>query len=188
MVTSPFLVAGVTAVLVVLLLRPSPTELLVYAAICVGFGAVLPFLAVLVMWRGRHVGDLHVAVREERGRPFVAALASGALGVAVLGAVGAPRELVALGAVYLVVGLALALISLRWKISMHTGVLATSLVCLALLGYPGALFGLLVVPAVLWARAYRRRHTVVQGLAAVLLGGTLAPLAYWTALALLPGG
>ncbi len=185
--TSPFIVIAVTAALLVLRLHPSPRELAVWAGICLVCGAGLPFLFVFWLWRRGHVTDVHVAIRKQRSVPFVAALVSMAIGVAALYVVQAPRELVALGCVYLVVGLVLTLVSLWWKISVHSAVLATCAVALGLLGYPAAWVGLLGVPLVLWARAYRQRHTVLQGLVPALLGVILTPLAYWTALALLPG-
>jgi hypothetical protein len=149
-------------------------------------GAGVPFLFVFRLWRQGRISDLHVAIREQRGRPFIATLVSGAVGVGLLYAVRAPRQLVALGCVYLAIGLALTLVSLRWKISVHVAVLATCLVALALIGFPSALYALLSLPLVLWARVYRQKHTLAQGLAPALLGLILTPLVYWGALAVIP--
>ena len=186
-VASPFIVTPVTVTLVVLSLHRPASQLLLYAAICVVCGAGVPFLFIFRLWRQRRISDLHVAIREQRGGPYVATLVSGAVWVGVLYAVRAPKQLVALGCVYLAIALMLALVSLRWKISAHNAVLATCIVSLALLGYPSALYALLGVPLVLWARVYRKKHTLAQGLAPALLGVIITPLVYWTALALIPG-
>lgn len=185
--TSPFIVIAVTVTLAVLRLHPSPSQLLLWAAICVVCGAAVPFLFVFGLWRRGQVSDVHVAIRGQRRGPFVAALASAAVGVGLLYAVRAPQQLVALGCVYLAVGCALTLVTLRWKISMHSAVLATCIVALWLIGYPSAWVALLAMPLVLWARVYRDRHTLAQGLVPVLLGVIVTPLAYWSALALIPG-
>ncbi len=183
---SPFIVLAVTAALVVMRLHASPSQLLLWAAICIGCGAVVPFLVVFGLWRGGRVGDVHVARREQRLAPLVAALVSTAGGVVWLYAARAPQQLVALGCVYLVVGAALTIVSLRWKISMHNAVLTTGVVALGLIGYANAWYGLLAVPLVLWARVYRQKHTLAQGLAPALLGVVLTPLVYWAAVALIP--
>jgi hypothetical protein len=185
-VSSPFVVTAVTVTLVVLILRPTLHQLLLWAGIAVLFGAVLPFCFVFVLWRMGKITDPHVRRREQRAWPFVVALASGAVGVGLLRAVGAPRPLLALGVVYVVVGLALALVSLYWKISVHSGVLTAAIVALALVGYPQALYALALVPLVLWARFYRGKHTVLQGLVPLVLGAAVTPLAYYAALILMP--
>jgi hypothetical protein len=107
--------------------------------------------------------------------------------VGLLYALHAPRQLVALGSVYVAIGLVLALVSLRWKISVHVAVLVAGIMALALIGYPGALWALLGLPVVLWARIYRHKHTLAQVLAPVALGVVVTPLVYWGALAVLRG-
>lgn len=181
-VTSPFVVTAVTVTLVVLLLRPTLPQLLLWAGVSVVFGAVIPFCFVFYMWRMGRVTDVHVGMREQRAWPFVVALGSGAAGVALLYATGAPPPLVALGVVYLVVGLSLAIVSLQWKISVHSGVLTAAIISLALVGYHQAIYALLLVPPVMWARRYRGKHTLSQGLVPLVMVAVLAPLAYYGAL------
>ena len=184
---SPFIVTAVAVALVVLLLQPSLSELLLWGAIGLVCGAGIPFLFVYHLWRRGRISDVHLARREQRAAPFGAALASGAAGVVLLHAVGAPRELVALGCVYVALGLTLTLISLWWKISVHVAVYIACVLSVALVGYAGALYALIGVPMMIWARVYRGRHSIVQGVAGTLVGATVTPLVYWIALALLPG-
>ena len=183
--SSPFLVTAVTVTLVVILLHPALPDLLCWAGISVLFAALLPFLFVYRQWRRGRVTDVHVGVRSQRARPFAAALLSAAAGVAVLYAIKAPPELVGLGVVYLANGSLLALVSRRWKISVHTAVLTAAVLSLALVGYPWALAALGAVPLVLWARVHRLKHTLAQGLVPVLLAAAVTPAAYRAALALL---
>ena len=184
---SPFIVTAVAVALVVIVLRPSLSELLIWGAIGLVCGAGIPFLFVYHLWRRGHISDVHLARREQRAAPFGAALASGAVGVILLHAVGAPRQFVALGCVYVALGLTLTLISLRWKISVHVAVYIACVLALALIGYQGALYALICLPLLVWARVYRGRHTLVQGITGALVGATVTPLVYWSALALLGG-
>jgi hypothetical protein len=186
-VTSPFIVTPVTVTLVVLLLHPPAVQLREWAAIAVVCGAGVPFLYVFRLWRQGRISDVHVAIREQREGPFIATLVGGILGVVGLCVAHAPRQLVALGCVYLALGLVLMLVSLRWKISVHITVLVACLVALALLGYLNALYAMAGVPLVLWSRVYRHKHTLTQVLVPVLLGLIVTPLAYWGALAVIPG-
>jgi hypothetical protein len=184
--TSPFVVTAVGAALIVVILHPTADQLLLWGAIGVVFAALLPFALIYAMWRAGRVTDMHVALREQRGLPFAVTLASAAVGVALLYEVHAPRQLVALGVVYLVFGIALALISRRWKISVHSGVLTASILAVAVLGYPEVLWALVIVPPVVWARIQRDKHSLAQGLLPILLAGVTTPLVYYAALAVLP--
>jgi hypothetical protein len=172
------MVAAVTAAVAVLLLRPTAGQLLLWGGICILTGAVIPFLIVLILWRKHRLSDIHVAVRTQREIPFLAALLSASVGVATLWAVQAPAALIGLGAIYLVNGLMLALISLRWKISVHASVFTAGVISIALISSPVVLWGLVLLPMVMWARVKRHRHTWAQGLVPVMLSGVLTPLAY----------
>lgn len=186
-VTSPYVVTATVAAAVVWLLHPTVSQLLLWGFICVMTGAVIPFLIVFLLWRQKRLTDIHVAVREQREVPFLAALGSGAMGVYGLYELHAPPELVALGVVYLANGLLLMLISRRWKISVHVAVLTAGLLAVASLGYAQALWGLLAVPLTLWARVHRGKHTLMQGLVPVLMTAVVTPGAFYAAMIFLAG-
>lgn len=177
-VTSPYVVTGITAALAVLMLQPTWRQLLLWGGIAVGAGAVLPFLIVYLLWRKHRLTDMHVRLRAQRIVPFVAALVSASAGMVLLYAVRAPAQLVALAAVYIANGLILALISLRWKISVHAAVFTAGVMSLWALGYVPALWALALLPLVLWARVRRHRHTWLQGLVPVALSLVATPLVY----------
>jgi len=183
-VTSPFLVTAVTVSLVVYLLRPSAHELLVWAGICVVSTALVPFLFVYLLLRLGHVTDVHVALREQRALPFVVTILSAALGLYALWRVSAPPQLVALGAAFVADGIALTIITLRWKISVHAATWAAAVVALAAANSPLFLFGLLALPPVFWARLRRQRHTLPQGIVAAVLIAALTFAVYKGAMAL----
>ncbi len=188
-VTSPFLVTGVTALVVVSAMRPTLGQLLLWVAIAGVFGAVLPFGAVYVLWRTGRVTDMHVAVRSQRTLPLTATLLSAAVGVATLRVAGAPPPLLGLGAAFVVNGVALTLISMRWKVSFHAATTAAAIVAFALLFSPWFLTGLFAMPLVFWARLYRGRHTLAQGVVATLVVSVLTATTYLGVVEVLgPGG
>lgn len=174
-VTSPFLVTAVAVSWVVYLLHPDLHELLLWAGICVLSTAVIPFSFVYLLLRIGRVTDVHVALREQRALPFVVTIASASLGLYALHRVHAPPELVSLGAAFIVDGIALTVITLRWKISVHAATFAAAIVAVAAAGSPVYLAGFVLLPGVFWARLRRRRHTLFQGIVAACL---IAALTY----------
>jgi hypothetical protein len=156
----------------------SPERALVWAGISILFASLIPISYVLHRVRQRRLSDRHVAVRRQRPLPLVVAIVSVLIGLAVLSAVGAPRTLVALvGAMG--VGLTVSLaVTLFWKMSIHTAVVAGAVVILALV------FGLVwlllapIVALVAWARVELGDHTPPQVLVGAALGAMVAAVMF----------
>jgi hypothetical protein len=184
-VSSPFVVTATTGAIIVWKLQPTWQQLGLWGGIVVVFSAAIPGLVVYTLWRTGRITDVHVAVREQRTIPFLSAIISGAVGVAMLHLVYAPRELVALGAGFLGNGAAMALISLRWKISVHVAVFTASVIALGLVVDRPLLALLVLLPAVLWARLYRGKHTLTQALVPIVLTAALTPAVYLGAMRLM---
>lgn len=178
-ITSPFLVTGLTALAVAWLLHPTWLDILIWGGITGLSTAVVPFLIVFLLWRTGHVTDMHVALREQRAIPFIGALVSAACGLVALRAVGAPVELIALGAAFIVNGAVLTVVTLAWKASVHAATLAGCILGLSLVGSPQFLWLGLALPVVFWARMRRKRHTLAQGIVPVVLVSILTPIVYY---------
>lgn len=66
------------------------------------------------------------------------------------------------------------LITLFWKISIHSWALTGAITAYAMLSGTTYIWWLLLtVPLVIWSRIYRERHDLWQGLAGALAGGLL---------------
>lgn len=125
-----------------------------------------------VAWLVRRgaVTDYDLRVRAQRGRPYLLTALCGASGWLVLTLGGAPPLLRGLVGALAVQVAVLMLITLVWKISLHTAAVAGLLaVCLAVFG-PAAAPLAVLVPAVAWARVQLRRHTLGQTAAGALVG------------------
>ena len=138
--------------------------------------AVLGPLLVLFWLMGRgQVSDLDVTLREERQKPFLAALSGAALAWGALYMLAAPPLLVHFAAAHtLVIGMVLG-ITLYWKISVHSaGAAAVATLVLTILESKS----LAVMPVLLvaWSRLYLGRHTLPQVLAGGILGATVFAL------------
>lgn len=153
-----------------------------WAATFVVLGIVPPVFYVAWLVRRGHVTDIHLPLREERTRPFVATLASSGTALVVMAALGAPPLLVVVAAAgWLQVALLFA-ITLRWKISTHCAA-AAALAALAvgLRGTPAVPL-VAIVPVVAWSRLRLQRHDRAQVVAGGVLGAGVT-LVLWKLLA-----
>ena len=162
---SPYLVTPIGTVAIVAAVSVSSKEWLTWTALSVFFSTIVPALyVVLQVWRGR-ITDVHVMEREQRGGPFLVAILSSAVGALVLRKLGADVRVWGIGVVLAANGLTLFWISSHWKISMHVAVLSATILAAVIMIEGVSLWGLAwMVPALIWARVTRGRHTVWQGI------------------------
>lgn len=143
----------------------------VLAALLVG---VAPYGWVLHAVRRGRVASRHIPDRRQRMAPLAVAGAFALTGVAVLGLLGAPRQLVAL-VVAMLVGLAVTgAITTRWKISLHAAVAGGTATILTIVFGPVLLVTVIVVAGTGWSRVQLRDHSVVQVIAGGCLGAVVA--------------
>ena len=124
--------------------------------------------------RQRIHGGIELVFTEERLRPYLVCTLSCAIGAVVLIRLSAPQHIWALALGYVLLGVLMAAITQRWKISMHAA--GSALPATALLNVlgPTALPGILIVPLVCWARVRASRHTIPQVAGGTLLGSLVA--------------
>src|SRR5579883_2148566 len=165
---SPFLLAALLLLIVSWHATHRVWPALGWAALAAAFVTVTPLILLsLAVWAGR-VRNLELDVRRERPWPMLIALGITVLGLLVLWALGAPRLLLILLISTLVGGLVALLITLRWKISIHTGGAAGAAAVPLLLGV--ALIG--------WSRVTLGKHTWPQVLAGAALSVAITLLVF----------
>ena len=142
------------------------------------FASVIPFALVLHRVRRGQLTDHHVGVLEQRRTPLLMGLASVLVGLVLLMGLHASPEMLAL-LVSMVAGLVVSLLfSLRWKISIHSGVAMGTIVILALVFGP-ALLALSPLGGVIgWARVELGDHTPAQVAVGAGVGATVAALVF----------
>lgn len=137
-------------------------------AIALVTATVVPVVAVqhYSVKYGNKDGD--VARREDRARPLLFGVASYIVGSLLLGSVDAPRIMTVMMVSYAISTAAVAIISTRWKISIHVmGVIGPAM-ALSLAYWPWGLVMFLLLPPVAWSRYIRGKHTPAQ-----LVGGAV---------------
>ncbi|MDP9641245.1 hypothetical protein J2S53_001190 [Actinopolyspora lacussalsi] len=116
-------------------------------------------------WDGHHVRD-----RAGRLIPFLVLLGSSGLGLGLLIVLRSPWLLIALDITMVLTLLVTGVITIRWKISMHTAVAAGAVVILAVTLGPGWWASAPLLAAIGWSRVAVNDHTTAQVTAGTIAG------------------
>jgi len=143
------------------------------------FGCFLPLILVVYMLKKGIISDFYANDRNERFIPFMATIFSYMMGTVALMAVKAPEQITALMACYIVNGVVLLLITMKWKISIHASGIASPVTALVyLLGTRLMPLFLLFLP-VAWARVELKAHNKKQ----VTAGAVISTVLTWLQMA-----
>ncbi|MGD3111803.1 phosphatase PAP2 family protein [Streptomyces sp. YGL11-2] len=138
------------------------------------FAAVIPVLFIKWGEKHGHWGDRHVRRRQDRLVVIPGVMASVTAGIVLMVLLGAPSEMTALIIAMLVALIAILVITLAWKVSVHTAVSSGAITMLALAYGPWALFVYPLVALVGWSRVRLQDHTLAQVVVGTLLGSAVA--------------
>ncbi len=173
-VLSPYLVIPIGTVGIVASQELARGALWRWTLMSIFFSTGVPALYVVWQVLAGKISDVHVMEREQRGGPFLVAIFSSALGALAMKLFGAAQPIWALGVVLSVNGVIMLWITTFWKISIHVAVLsATVFASLFLIpGIPKWQL-LLLIPALMWARVTRGRHSIWQGISGCAVAGVV---------------
>ena len=173
-VLAPAPLAAVLLLVVAWRSAPTMAQGAVWGTVAVVFGSLFPMLFVLRGVRRGALTDHHVRIREQRPLPLLVGMACVLAGLGLMVTWRAPRDLLALIAAMLAGLVVSLLVSLFWKMSIHAGVAAGSLVILVLMFGPALLILLPVVALVGWARIQVGDHNPAQVAIGVVVGAAVA--------------
>jgi hypothetical protein len=172
-ILAPAPVAAILLVAVSLQSSASPAAGLRWAALTVLVVCAVPLAFVLQRVRRGRLTDRHVRLREQRLAPLLVALGAIFCGVLLLIWLGAPRELVVLLVAMIVGATVCLLITLIWKMSIHTGTVAATALILAIIFGPPLLVLELLAALVAWARVELGVHTPAQVVGGGIIGAAV---------------
>jgi membrane-associated phospholipid phosphatase len=163
----PPAVAGI-GMLLVAATQPTPKRW-GYAAAYIVLAIGIPLFILLGMLYRGIVSDLDVTQRHERLIPFVTALGGAAAACSYLYYIEAPPLLLRFAVAHLAVMSLVFLITLYWKISVHSaGIAGVATFFSSMIGLPLMAFAPILL--VSWSRVHLGRHTVGQVFAGGILG------------------
>ncbi len=136
------------------------------------FAVVIPSIIAYAWIKNKNL-ELDMPNKEDRLYPLFWILLSYLLGVIVLFIISAPLVITVLMFCYFSNTMVVLLISMFWKISIHSvGIAGPVAFLIYVFGYPG-LISLLLIPLVMWSRLFLKRHTRNQVVAGASLGFAL---------------
>jgi membrane-associated phospholipid phosphatase len=159
-VASPTIIALPTFILLLIVTNPPSLPILLFISLL--FGSILPLAIIFALYKTGKIGDMEVTERSKRWMPFIGAILSYAVGTWLLLVLVAPSLVTALMFCYFGNTIITAIISLRWKISVHAvGVSGPITVLFYSLSLLYILWLLIIIP-VGWSRVELKAHTWAQ--------------------------
>lgn len=150
-------------------------DFIVITLVCLIFAAIIPSIIAYVWIKNKNL-EMDMPNKEDRLYPLLWILLSYLLGVIILYIISAPLIITVLMFCYFSNTLIVLLISLFWKISIHSvGIAGPVAFLIYVFGYPGLIF-LLLIPVIMWSRLHLKRHTPNQVIAGASLGLALTTL------------
>ncbi len=147
-----------------------PLKIVLYSLITVFVAAVAPIIIVRYYSKKFGNDDGDIVRREDRGLPLIAGTICYLIATVLLYVTGAPWISTVLMFCYTFNTAAVAVISTRWKISIHAiGMMGPSM-ALGLTYPPYGYLLLILLPFVMWARYVLRKHTPAQLVGGACLG------------------
>ena len=150
-------------------------DFIVLEVISIVFASILP-IAIILLWSKRLNTDFDISNRQDRFVPLVVGILSYFIGVLVCLALNVNHFLTLLLLCYSVNTGVVLLITLKWKISVHTtGISGPIAALILLLGPLGAIFAV-IYPLVIWSRVLLKKHTLSQAICGGVQGFFLTVL------------
>ena len=176
---SPYVTATAFIVVITYLYAVDVRQFLPWVGVVAFFGLVLPGVYILYQIEKNHLKDIHLSDHSQRKVPFLVTGISTTVGAIILAMIGAAKPVVVMGVAYAVNALAIGLLTIFWKVSIHTALYSSIVTVLViLLGAPYAWLYLVLIPLG-WSRIYRNRHTFEQVIGGSLLAFVLTSLVFW---------
>ena len=139
---------------------------------------LIPFLYFVHLLSTKEVSDWDTTKREQRVKLYGFTLAAHSIG-AILALLLGKIVLAKILFLFLILAAVFTLITLRWKISIHTGVSSAAVVFLGLLFGAHWLWLFLIVAIVAWARVILKKHTFWQAIIGAGLAGGIIALGFY---------
>ncbi len=169
-VFSPYLVSVLFILIISFIYADSLREFLPWILISLFFIAIIPASYIFWLVEKKRVSDIHLSNHKDRKIPFLISASSALMGVIILYFCGAATPILAVTLAYALNVTILFIITLFWKISIHSALFANLIfVCIVLFGDKYWPLFFLWIPLA-WARVHRRKHTPEQ----VLFGALIA--------------
>ena len=139
---------------------------------------LIPFIYFVHLLSTKEVSDWDTTKREQRIKLYGFTLVAHSIGVILAFLLG-KIVLAKILFLFLILAAVFTLITLRWKISIHTGVSSAAVVFLGLLFGPHWLWLFFIVAVIAWSRIVMKKHTFWQAIIGAGLAGGIIALGFY---------
>ena len=173
---NPSLLTGVFFVVLAGRFETTTAARLMIAATAATFATLVPIASLFALVAAGRLSDVEMRIRQERDVVFGVCLASYALGALTLVVLGASWPVWGFMALHVPNTLVLSLLNRRWKVSIHTTVIAgLGATAIFFMGWEAAP-ALVLLPLAAWGRWAAGAHSPLELAAGALFGSVTVSL------------
>jgi len=169
----PPLIIGVFLLFLVFYFAPDANKGIIWASIAVGLVGLAPTIYTIIAYKLHWVKDLWLNDKADRIGPFLIAGLGMIITLLIFFKLGVPIEVQVFLMALILVLLFLLFITIFWKISVHAATIMMVVTTINILADCKFWYLFALVPLVMWARVYRKRHSVAQVCAGAILSGVI---------------
>ena len=178
-ITSPFIIIPIFGLWVTYAYTNTISSFLALGASFVVFIVLLPFVYVYSGVRNGHFTDLHLAIREQREKPFLVSILGAILLLFAYYFQNSPPEGIELTTLMLVNGIIFYLITRFSKISVHAAAFFGSTIVVSIFIDSRLMLLALLVPLIIWARLKRQKHNLSQAIFSIVVVGVITFIGHY---------
>jgi len=176
---SPYITAAIFIMIIVYQNTKNLSQFLPWMGIAFFFAIMIPGGYILWKLEKKEIADIHLSDHTERKIPFMITAISATAGALVLFLIGAAKPVVVMMVAFAMNAITVALITLFWKVSIHTALYSSVITVLVILyGAKFAWLYLLLIPLA-WSRIYRHRHSLQQVIGGAIIAFVSTSLVFW---------
>jgi len=178
-VLNPFLICLALIILFSFISSASAPEAMKWAGISMAVSLLPVFLFIIYRMRKGKLDNFFIRVRQQRTIIYLIGFVCASISCILLTRLEAPIMLIAAFATGISTLLLFSLINLRWKISIHTAIVAASATILVLLYGWMAAASVALVPLTGWARIELEYHSLAQVVSGAILATLLVMVMFY---------
>lgn len=176
---SPPIIGGALILAYAGRIASSRTEFWYWGGLATLTAIIIPSLVVLGGFLIGKYSNLHLDNKNDRFWPLFIAVLGSALSIWILMRSNAPRHYIILMISVLMNEIVFTMITLGWKISIHTSTITSACVASIYLFGWQAVVSLALIPLVMWSRLFRKKHTVAQALAGIIISAIVTMIIFF---------
>jgi membrane-associated phospholipid phosphatase len=178
-ILNPFLAAFVVIILLSFKNAGSTAEAVKWASLSIALSVLPVFVVVVYLVRRKKLDGIFVNPRWQRTGIYLLATALGAIGYWLLWYLQAPALLIATFAAGFVAVIIYMGINLFWKISLHMAFIAGAMAILIVVYRAPAVWTVLLLLLVAWARVELKQHSLMQVAMGALIAMAIVVGIFW---------